>query len=306
MCRELIAERHRRVRRRGPARRDPRLRGQARLRAAAAHLLARHRVARLRHYNMTVDTTAALARVAAAEGADDEARRALPRDPRALGGQRRPPLRASAACAGRPAFFAAQRRPRRRARLRRGADPHRRRRPGTPTRSPRSRTRSPRRRCSRATPDTAAEQLARAVELHRDARHAVRARADRAARRRRAGRGGRARARRSSASATPTARARKLGARPLAAEAAREVAALGESVVARLGARAAADADGGGLSRREREVVRLRRRRAARTARSRRTCSSARARSTCTCATSCASSTAARASRPPAARASSG
>ena len=51
--------------------------------------------------------------------------------------------------------------------------------------------------------------------------------------------------------------ARKLGARPLAAEAAREVAALGESVARRLGSRAAADADGAGLSRRELEVVRL-------------------------------------------------
>ncbi len=51
--------------------------------------------------------------------------------------------------------------------------------------------------------------------------------------------------------------ARRLGARPLASEAAREVAALGESVAARLGARAAAHADGSGLSRREREVVRL-------------------------------------------------
>jgi DNA-binding NarL/FixJ family response regulator len=51
--------------------------------------------------------------------------------------------------------------------------------------------------------------------------------------------------------------ARKLGARPLASEVAREVAALGESVVRRLGVRAAADADGSGLSRREREVVRM-------------------------------------------------
>jgi DNA-binding NarL/FixJ family response regulator len=51
--------------------------------------------------------------------------------------------------------------------------------------------------------------------------------------------------------------ARKLGARPLAAEAAGEVAKLGESVVRRLGRRAAADADGAGLSRRELEVVRL-------------------------------------------------
>ena len=51
--------------------------------------------------------------------------------------------------------------------------------------------------------------------------------------------------------------ARGLGARPLAAEAAREITELGESVVARLGSRAIADTDGTGLSRREREVVRL-------------------------------------------------
>ncbi len=51
--------------------------------------------------------------------------------------------------------------------------------------------------------------------------------------------------------------ARKLGARPLAAEAANEVAALGESVVRRLGRRAAADANGAGLSSRELEVMRL-------------------------------------------------
>ncbi|MEA2449954.1 MAG: hypothetical protein QOG63_1886, partial [Thermoleophilaceae bacterium] len=51
--------------------------------------------------------------------------------------------------------------------------------------------------------------------------------------------------------------ARKLGARPLASEAAREVAALGESVTSRLGSRAAADADETGLTRRELEVLRL-------------------------------------------------
>jgi ATP/maltotriose-dependent transcriptional regulator MalT len=51
--------------------------------------------------------------------------------------------------------------------------------------------------------------------------------------------------------------ARKLGARPLAAEAAREVSVLGESVSRRLGVRAAADADGAGLSRRELQVIRL-------------------------------------------------
>jgi predicted ATPase/DNA-binding NarL/FixJ family response regulator len=50
--------------------------------------------------------------------------------------------------------------------------------------------------------------------------------------------------------------ARKLGARPLAAEAAREATALGDSVVKRLG-RGAEDEAEGGLSRREREVVRL-------------------------------------------------
>jgi DNA-binding CsgD family transcriptional regulator len=52
-------------------------------------------------------------------------------------------------------------------------------------------------------------------------------------------------------------RARRLGARPLAAEAARAVSALGESVAARLGTRAAGAADAAGLSRRELEVVRL-------------------------------------------------
>jgi DNA-binding NarL/FixJ family response regulator len=51
--------------------------------------------------------------------------------------------------------------------------------------------------------------------------------------------------------------ARKLGARPLAATAANAVAGLGESVAAQLGVRAEADADGAGLSRREREVMRL-------------------------------------------------
>ncbi|HZO06878.1 MAG TPA: AAA family ATPase [Solirubrobacterales bacterium] len=50
--------------------------------------------------------------------------------------------------------------------------------------------------------------------------------------------------------------ARKLGAQPLAASAAREVAALGESVAQRLGARAASAADGVQLTRRELEVLR--------------------------------------------------
>jgi ATP/maltotriose-dependent transcriptional regulator MalT len=50
--------------------------------------------------------------------------------------------------------------------------------------------------------------------------------------------------------------ARRLGAGPLAAEAAAEVAKLGESVERRLGRRAAADHDHAGLSRRELEVLR--------------------------------------------------
>ncbi len=50
--------------------------------------------------------------------------------------------------------------------------------------------------------------------------------------------------------------ATKLGARPLAAAAAQEVAALGESVAQRLGSRAAATADGVQLTRRELEVLR--------------------------------------------------
>jgi DNA-binding CsgD family transcriptional regulator len=104
--------------------------------------------------------------------------------------------------------------------------------------------------------DTAVEQTARAVELHggldmpfERAQIELRAGVALAA----AGEREAALERLSSAYRT----ARKLGARPLAAEAAREVAALGESISRRLGARAAADADGAGLSRRELEVVRM-------------------------------------------------
>lgn len=104
--------------------------------------------------------------------------------------------------------------------------------------------------------DTAAEQSARAVELHRGLdmpfeRAQIELRAGVAL----AATGEREAALERLSSAYRTAR--KLGARPLATEAAREVAALGESIARRLGARAAADADGGGLSRRELEVVRL-------------------------------------------------
>jgi DNA-binding CsgD family transcriptional regulator len=104
--------------------------------------------------------------------------------------------------------------------------------------------------------DTAAEQLGHAVELHRGldlpferaeielrAGVALAAAGEREPALERLGDAYRA--------------ARKLGARPLAAEAAREVSELGESVLQRLGRRAAADADTAGLSRRELEVVRL-------------------------------------------------
>ncbi|MGH2919142.1 MAG: helix-turn-helix transcriptional regulator [Solirubrobacteraceae bacterium] len=104
--------------------------------------------------------------------------------------------------------------------------------------------------------ETAAQQTTRAVELHR----ALDMPFERAQIELRAGvalsaAGEREAALERLSSAYRTAR--KLGARPLAAEAAREVAALGESVSRRLGTRAAADADGAGLSRRELEVTRL-------------------------------------------------
>ena len=51
--------------------------------------------------------------------------------------------------------------------------------------------------------------------------------------------------------------ARRLGAAPLAAQAADGIAELGESVELRLGRRAAADHETAGLSRRELEVMRL-------------------------------------------------
>jgi len=105
-------------------------------------------------------------------------------------------------------------------------------------------------------PATAAQQLSRAAELHRELdmpfeRAQIELRAGAAL----GAAGERERALDHLASAYRTARG--LGARPLASEVAREVSLLGESVSLRLGVRAAADADGAGLSRRELEVVRL-------------------------------------------------
>jgi DNA-binding CsgD family transcriptional regulator len=103
--------------------------------------------------------------------------------------------------------------------------------------------------------EAAAEHLSRAVELHRDlaipherAQVELRAGTVLAA----AGLRDEALERLSDAYRT----ARKLGAQPLASAAAQGVAALGESVAQRLGARAAASADGPQLTRRELEVLR--------------------------------------------------
>ncbi len=103
--------------------------------------------------------------------------------------------------------------------------------------------------------DTAAESLSRAVELHRSLaipheRAQVELRAGVAL----AAAGEREAAIERLCDAYRCAT--KLGARPVAAEAAKEVAALGESVAQRLGNRAAASADDVQLTRRELEVLR--------------------------------------------------
>jgi DNA-binding NarL/FixJ family response regulator len=208
----------------------------------------------INHYNMSIDTTLSLARVAAAEGADDEVRERM----RDLTARWRdsddhhyavPAFRWAAtfharsgdaagvhACADALAEIAAE-------------------------------TAHPDGLAALAATlgevalmdgdaETAADQLSRAVELHRSfempfERAQVELRAGVALSA--AGERDAAVERLSDAYRT----GRKLGARPLAAEAAREVAALGESVAERLGRRAEADADGAGLSRRELEVVRM-------------------------------------------------
>ena len=73
MCRELIAAGTAVFVAEGAARRDPRLPGQARARRGGCSPPRSPPRRASSHYNMTVDTTAALARVAAAEGDRDEA-----------------------------------------------------------------------------------------------------------------------------------------------------------------------------------------------------------------------------------------
>lgn len=105
-------------------------------------------------------------------------------------------------------------------------------------------------------PDAAVEQLTRAAELHEDLEipfegAQIQLRAGVAL----ATTGDREAALERLAQAHATAR--RLGAAPLAAAAADEVARLGESVEKRLGKRAAADREHAGLSRRELEVMQL-------------------------------------------------
>ncbi len=209
---------------------------------------------RVSHYNMTVQTTAALARVAAAAGETAEAaercrailalREASDDVHYALGGLRwgaaffasigdrrgahtcAEALAAMAAASGHPDALAALGHAIAETALLEGDA------------------------------ESAAEQLTRAVELHRDLdlpfeRAQIELRAGAAL----AAVGERELALERMGEAYRTAR--RLGARPLAAQAAGEVARLGESVAERLGPRAEADAGGGGLSRRELEVLRL-------------------------------------------------
>ena len=206
------------------------------------------------HYNMTVDATMALARVAAADGADDEARahcRALierwePTDDHhyAIAGLRwaatfyasRGEAAGAHACADVLSRIAS--------------------RTGHPDALAALGCAIGETALVDGDAATAAEQIVRAADLHADLdlpfeRAQIELRAGVALAR--ASERELALERLSSAYRL----ARRLGARPLAAEAAREVSELGEHVSARLGARAAADAEGGGLSRRELEVVRL-------------------------------------------------
>ena len=248
LCRELIDAGSVRLGRAGAARRDPRLPGQAqRPRGGCSSPRWRPR-SRSATTTCRIDSIASLAYVAAAEGAHDEAaehcRKLLERweDSEdhhfAIWG-----LQWASGYPGRP------RRPRRRARVRRGADADRRRPPAT-LRARRAGARDRRdARCSTATRTTAAEQLARAVEIHRGLdvpfeRAQIELRAGVAL----AAAGDRETALERLGGAYRTAR--KLGARPLAAEAATEVAKLGGSVSRRV-------SEETGLTRRELEVVRL-------------------------------------------------
>jgi len=207
-----------------------------------------------RHYNMTVDSTAALARVAAAEGEDEEAanhiRSLLMRwadsddHHYAIAGLRWGSAffagQGNAGCAHECADV-----------LSRIAS-----RTGQPDALAALACAIGETALLEGDAATAAEQLARGAELHRELDMPFeRAQVDLRAGVALGVVGERERALDHLARAYRAAR--KLGARPLASQVAREVSLLGESVSVRLGVRAAADANGAGLSRRELEVVRL-------------------------------------------------
>ena len=207
------------------------------------------------HYNMFMDATTGLAYVAAAEGAEEEAAEHC-RDPaRPLGGERGPPLRGL----GDPLGDGLLRPP---GRSRRACTPAPRRwrrwppRPATATRWRRWRRRSARWPCSTATrPRPPSTSRGRSSCTARSPSPS-------SGRRSSCGPGSCWRppgsaSRRWSGLCDAYRTASKLGARPLASAAAREVAALGESVAQRLGGRAATKADGVQLTRRELEVLRL-------------------------------------------------
>ncbi|HEY7621371.1 MAG TPA: AAA family ATPase [Solirubrobacteraceae bacterium] len=210
--------------------------------------------ARQQHYNMTIDSTAALARVAHAEGDAAEAER-LCRALLSLWAQSDDRHYAITGLRWAASFFAGQGRS---DCAHECADALSRIASGTAQPDALAALACAIGEAALADGDaaTAAEQMARGAELHRDLdlpfeRAQVGLRAGMAA----AAAGDRARSLDHLVDAYRIAR--RLGARPLAAETAREVAALGESVSRRLGVRGAADADGAGLSRRELEVVRL-------------------------------------------------
>ena len=224
--------------------------------SSARRLLTACRTAasQARHYNMTIDSTAALARVAAADGADDEAREHC-RSLLALWEQSDDRHYAIVGLRWGASWYASR------------DDPdgvhectHALSRIASQTGHADALAALGSAIGESALLDgdaaTAAEQITRAFELHSDLDMPF----ERAQIELRAGVALAAAGERELALERLTGAyrlARRLGARPLAAEAAREVSQIGESVSRRLGVRAAADANGAGLSRRELEVVRL-------------------------------------------------
>ena len=120
---------------------------------------------RLDVISMPCDSAAALAWLDGARGRPRPARASTAASCSSAGSAARTTTTPSGACAGRRASSPATAGSARRARAPRRCRASR---PGRaiPTRSRRSRTRSARRRSRRATPDTAAQQLGRAAELH--------------------------------------------------------------------------------------------------------------------------------------------